>query len=273
MREDASTLNTALRREPSPDDAQPSPQTIQVIDRCEEILGLFSPARLAIRLLDLEQELGMQRSTAHRYLTSLAANGFLARVDEGYCPGPLMIKLGTIALDSQQVLDIADPYMRRLTGETHETCVMSIWGGRGPVIVRVVEDMDKVVHVLVRIGATLDIDSAQARIFLAFLNDQDLNRRLTSNLPAHLASEVLASLPAIRESRLAVNATLVRGVRTIAAPILDRQERIMAAIAVVGTMQSVPEGKSSGLALSVAHTAQLLSEQLGQAPNPNVRGR
>ena len=104
---------------------------IQVIGRCEDIFRLFTPTRLTIRLSDLEQELGMQRSTAHRYLTSLGATGFLERVEEGYAPGPLMTSVGTLALDSQRILDIADPYMRRLTSEIHETCVLSLWGGVG----------------------------------------------------------------------------------------------------------------------------------------------
>jgi len=240
----------------------PSPP-IQVIGRCEEILRLFSPTRLTIRLNDLEQELGMQRSTAHRYLTSLGSTGFLERVDEGYAPGPLMTSVGTIALDSQRVLDIADPHMRRLTSEIHETCVLSSWGGRGPVIVRVVEDMDKVVHVLVRIGATLDPNSAQSRVFLAFLHDDDLTQRVTARLPAPTRDDVIRSLPEVRDDRLCISATLVRGVRTVAAPILDRRERITAAIAVVGTMQSIPENPDSGIALAVKHAAEQLSEQLG----------
>lgn len=247
----------------------PSPP-IQVIGRCEDIFRLFTPTRLTIRLSDLEQELGMQRSTAHRYLTSLGATGFLERVEEGYAPGPLMTSIGTLALDSQRILDIADPYMRRLTSEIHETCVLSLWGGRGPVIVRVMEDMDKVVHVLVRIGATLDPNSAQGRVFLAFLHDDDLTERVLASLPKPTSDDVLKSLPDVYRNRLSISATLVRGVRTVAAPILDRRERIMAAIAVVGTMQSIPEGADSGLALAVSHTAKLLSEQLGWSNSNNL---
>lgn len=242
----------------------PLTPSIQVIGRCEEILRLFSPTRTTLRSSDLENELGMQRSTAHRYLASLASSGFLDRMEDGsFGPGPLLVQVGTIALDSRRVLDLADPYLRRLSAAVKETCVLSLWGGSGPVVARVVEDLEKVVHVLVRIGATLDITSAQGRVFLAFLHDPSTVARATARLEPTQAKALLEGLEQVRSDALAINATVVRGVRTVAAPILDRHGTIAAAMAVVGTMQTIPDDPHSGIALALRETADDLSRQLG----------
>lgn len=243
-----------------------APGDIQVVGRCGEILRLFSPTRTSLRPAELEAELGMQRSTAHRYLSSLFAAGFLERADDGaYAPGPLLIQVGTIALDSRRVLDIADPYLRRLASEVHETTVLSLWGGLGPVVARVIEDMEKVVHIQVRVGTTLAADSAQGKIFLAFLEDRTTVTRVLAHLPTYLASDLEDEFPQIRSIGLSASTGIARGVRTIAAPVLDRRNRIAAAMGVVGTMNSVPEELGSGLAQALKEAAQGLSQQLGWA--------
>lgn len=237
---------------------------IQVVGRCGEIFRLLSPARTSLRAGDLEAELGMQRSTAHRYLSSLAGVGFLERIDDGtYVPGPLLVQVGTIALDSRRVIDVADPYLRRLASEVHETTVLSLWGGLGPIVARVVEDMEKVIHIQVRIGTTLAADSAQGKIFLAFLDDRMTVSRALTHLPAPLARDLEDEFSQIRALALAVSTGIASGVRTIAAPVLDRRNRITATMGVVGTMNSVPEDLSSGLAQALAQAAHGLSQQLG----------
>lgn len=236
---------------------------IQVVGRCAEILRLFSPARTSVKPGQLESELGMQRSTAHRYLSSLLTAGFLDRGDDGYVPGPLLVAVGAIALDSRRVLDLADPYLRRLASDVHETTVLSLWGGLGPVVARVVEDMAKVVHIQVRIGTSLAPDSAQGKVFLAFLDDPITFSNALSHVSPVLAEDLTADLDKIRETRLSVSTGVARGVRTLATPIFDRRGRIAAAMGVVGTMNSLPEGLTSGPAQALQETARALSQQLG----------
>lgn len=237
---------------------------IQVVGRCGEIFRLLSPARTSLRAGDLEAELGMQRSTAHRYLSSLAGAGFLERTDDGtYGPGPLLLQVGTIALDSRRVIDVADPYLRRLASEVHETAVLSLWGGLGPIVARVVEDMEKVIHIQVRIGTTLAADSAQGKIFLAFLDDRLTVSRVLTHLPPPLVCDLEDEFNQIRARGRAVSTGVARGVRTIAVPVLDRRNRITATMGVVGTMNSIPEDLDSGMAQALAEAAHGLSQQLG----------
>ena len=237
---------------------------IQVVGRCAGILRLFSPARTSVRSSDLESSLGMQRTTAHRYLTSLSGAGFLERNEDGsYALGPLLARVGTIALDSRRVLDVADSFLRRLTSDVHETTVLSLWGGLGPVVAHVVEDMERPVHIQVRVGTPLPGDSAQGKVFLAFLQDRATLDRATAHLPAEMTGQLAKELERIRSSGLSVNTNVARGLRTIAAPVFDRRGRINAAMGVVGTTSSIPDDLDSGMTKALEQAARDLSRQLG----------
>lgn len=237
---------------------------IQVVGRSASILRLFSPAKTSVRAADLESVLGMQRSTAHRYLTSLLGAGFLERNEDGsYALGPLLVQVGTIALDSHQILDVADSFLRRLTSNVHETTVLSLWGGLGPVVAHVVEDLPSSVHIQVRVGTTLSADSAQGKVFLAFLKDRATIARAVAHLPIEVTERLEQELPRVRSSELGINTNVARGLRTIAAPVFDRRGRIHAAMGIVGTTSSISEDPQAGMTQALRQTAQDLSQQLG----------
>jgi len=110
---------------------------IQVIARCAQLLRLFSTSQRSLRVSDVGAEIGLQRTTVHRYLSSMANAGFLERDSEGfYSLGPLLVQLGTVALRGLRVLEIGGPCLQQLADEADETAVIAVWGGLGPVAVR-----------------------------------------------------------------------------------------------------------------------------------------
>jgi len=71
---------------------------IQVIARSAQLLRLFSTTQRSLRVSDVGPESGLQRTTVHRYLSSMANAGLLERDnDGGYRLGPLLVQLGTVA--------------------------------------------------------------------------------------------------------------------------------------------------------------------------------
>src|SRR5690554_3701644 len=107
--------------------------SIQSIDRCGQILRYVARHENA-RAAGIAADLGIQRSTAHRYLASMEEAGMLRRDRVGgYVAGPLLAQLGIQALRAFRVVDEAAPYMESLTAETRQTVVLTLWGGRGPI--------------------------------------------------------------------------------------------------------------------------------------------
>jgi DNA-binding IclR family transcriptional regulator len=63
--------------------------------------------------------------------------------------------------------------VRRLSRETELTVVLSLWGSAGPVVSLVSETGTGPILVTVRVGTTLDMDSAQGHLFLRFSKDHE----------------------------------------------------------------------------------------------------
>src|SRR5690554_4677475 len=82
---------------------------IQSIERAAMVLSLFDRQTSALSPVIVADRLGLNRTTAHRYLQSLQSSGFL---DETYGPGPLLDQLAAFISGRQQILAIAPAIMR-----------------------------------------------------------------------------------------------------------------------------------------------------------------
>jgi DNA-binding IclR family transcriptional regulator len=239
------------------------PAEIQSVSRAAQILRLFGPETPEITAAEAAERLGLNRTTAYRYCTSLVAAGLLDRgVDAGsFVPGGLLLQVGAFALGRRKVVDLAPPFLRALSARTHLTAVLSLWGSSGPVVTRVEEDSTRAALVTVRVGTQLDIDTAQAKVFLAYHRDQLSVGRLLSNLPATQREQIEGELDQVR-ARGRVAATDSAGIVAVAAPVLD-EHGICAAVAAVGTDRTVSAADGSSTVRAVVETARALSKEMG----------
>jgi DNA-binding IclR family transcriptional regulator len=223
----------------------------QSVERAVRLLGFFSAEEPELTLPQLTERLGTSRATTHRYATALRQVGLLRHDAAGgiYSLGPRIVELAATALSGLRIIRIAGPHMERLAADLNETIVLSIWDGESPIVVRVADNTDRVVHIVVRTGSRLHrSESAQGKVFLAFGGRQD-------GVDARELRRVL-------RSRIAVNTQTRDGIRAVATPIFQNREAI-ATMAVVGTIANLPEHESSPLALRLRETAERLSAELG----------
>jgi DNA-binding IclR family transcriptional regulator len=223
----------------------------QSVERAVRLLSLFTNDEPELTLAQLTSRLGTSKATTHRYTLALRQVGLL-RYEKGaavYSLGPRIVELAATALAGLRIIKVAGPTMERLVAELNETVVLSIWDGESPVVVRVEDNTDRLVRIIVRTGARLPrATSAQGKIFLAFGTDGgDLSPEERATILAH---------------RVAINSQVVDGIRAIATPIFQGEE-LTAAMAVVGTTASVPEEPDSGIAKRLRAAAEGLSAELG----------
>jgi DNA-binding IclR family transcriptional regulator len=218
----------------------------QSVERAARLLSLFSVEEPELSLAELTARLGTSKATAHRYATALRRAGLLRLSAGGYTLGPRIIELAGTALAGLRVVKVAGPYLERLVADVNETAVLSIWDGEAPVVVRVDDNTDRLVRINVRTGSRLPLDSAQGKIFRAFLgeepDDDDLER--------------------VRRTGLAFNARIVEGIAALAAPVFQGDE-IVAAMALVGTTAAIAEEGEALLARRLRDAAAGLSAELG----------
>jgi DNA-binding IclR family transcriptional regulator len=221
------------------------PPVNQSVERAARMLELFSVDEPELTLSEITSRLGLNKATAHRYATALRRAGLMRAANGSYTLGPRIVELAAAALAGLGVIRIAEPHMRRVVGATGQTAVLSVWDGEAPVVVRVAENPERLVRIVVTVGSRLPRDSAQGKVFRAFIGgDRD------------------ADLDTVRRHQLAANAVVVEGVTALAAPVFQGEE-IVATLALVGTSPSIDAEPGSAMAAVLQDAAVALSTELG----------
>lgn len=103
----------------------------QSLARGLSILSAFRSGRPILGVSDLSREVGLSRSTAHRYIATLAALGYLQQDQSTrkYRLGPRVLDLGFSAINSMELREVAAPHLRQLSDETGYTVNMAILDG------------------------------------------------------------------------------------------------------------------------------------------------
>ena len=100
----------------------------QSLERGLAILSAFEPGRPLLGISELARSLALNRSTAHRYVGTLTALGYLQQ-DRGtrkYRLGPRVLDLGFSAINSMELPELARPHLQHLSDETGHTVNMAI---------------------------------------------------------------------------------------------------------------------------------------------------
>jgi IclR family transcriptional regulator, pca regulon regulatory protein len=213
----------------------------QSLERGLAILAAFKPARPLLGISELARALELNRSTAHRYVGTLTALGYLQqdRVTRKYRLGPRVLDLCFSAINSMALPELARPHLQHLSDETGHTANMAILDGVEIVYVERVRagrsEIDLNLHVGSRLPAYC---TSMGKVLLAHLAPDaraealdavELVRRGPNTVTRRAA--LCAELDRVREAGLAVNdEELAAGLRSIAVPVRARSGEVEAAI-------------------------------------------
>lgn len=232
---------------------------IQSIERASAVLALLDQNTRVLTPALVAERLGLNRTTAHRYLQSLQGAGFL---DAGYGLGPLFDQLAALIGGRQQVLSLAPGIMRELSDATESTCVLSVLGRAGAVVTLVEEASRGTIVLTVRVGTNLEVRAAQSRILLAFQSDPGVVARAHSMLPLAESAQEAAELGRVRRERIAWGDLGRVGLASVAAPVFGAHD-IQAAIALIGTSTTLrPEEPRAEKVQLLRESADRLSRLL-----------
>lgn len=252
--------------------------TSQSLERGLAILSSFRSGRPLLGVSELSREVGLSRSTTHRYVATLASLGYLRQdaPTRKYRLGPRVLDLGFSSINSMELREVAAPYLRQLSDDTGYTVNMAILDDLDIVYVercrtaRVGQrDIDLNLHVGSRLPAYC---TSLGKALLAHLPDAeqtdvlariDFTRRGPNTLVSR--DELARELARVRANGFAINnEELAYGLRSIAAPVFAHGGEAVAGInlAVHRTMVSM-EDLVAGLSSRLRRTAEEISVQLG----------
>ena len=241
-------------------------------------------------LKDIAREASMSAAKCHPYLVSFSRIGLIDQ-DEStgrYFLGPLALQLGLISLKEAEPVQVASAAITGLAQRLGHTVAISVWGSRGPTIVRL-EESPAPVHVNMRHGTVFSIaGTATGRLFAAFKEPDAMQAFLSAERrrqksepePAYSGMPPSRPVPTWREfdSELAeVRANgLARsqgetlpGVNAMAAPVFDYNGAIAVAITVIGPAAILDVKWDGAVARVLRGCAHQVSLRLG-APRQRV---
>ncbi len=181
------------------------PRYSQSLERGLAILGCFTPKRPVLGIADIADDLGMSRSTTHRYVITLVALGYLEQgASRKYRLGLRVTDLGMSALNSTGLREHAHPYLEELGRRTSYTTSLGV------------------------LEATDVLYVDRVRSFRRGQGKAELNLHTGSRIPAYctaMGKLLLANLPESEQRELIAQMKLTkRGPNTITAKKALREE-------------------------------------------------
>ena len=255
---------------------------IQSVEVATRLLGALLDAGAAQRLTDLARRSGMPPAKAHRYLVSLTRGGLAMQEPTTglYDLGPLALRIGLHGIARFEPMRLAERTLADLAEEVGESCALSVWAGRSPAIIRVVEARHSLAgRVPIGHGCPLTW-SATGLVFAAFeapdrtdaLLREELsqNRRVGRPGAPRDGSALAARLATVRGAGVGFVDGGEGGAAAVAAPVRDASGALAMVQTVFGhrgRLDVEPAGPLAGLVLSTAtRLSASLSAVAGSAP-------
>ncbi|MDY7102571.1 MAG: IclR family transcriptional regulator [Actinomycetota bacterium] len=254
-----------------PEDRTRDGDFVRSLERGLIVLRSFGPERPRQTLSEVAQETGLTRAAARRFLLTLERLGYLAYDGRHFSLRSRVLELGYAYLSSLPLWDLAVPHMRRLVEEVHESCSASVLDGDEIVYVARVPTK-RIMTINLGIGSRLPAyATSMGRVLLAGLPPAELDAHLAAMAPERLthrtvvdADDLRAAIDEVREAGWAiVDQELEEGVRSVAAPLIDADGRVVAAINVSAHAARVPlETLRDDVAPKLVETAKEINDEL-----------
>ena len=245
--------------------------SLSSVQNALRVLRALSEVERGLGVTELASRLGIAKSTCHRLLSTLAADGFVQQHDNGrYALGLALWELGSRVVGRLELREVAHPILEELRNSTGETIHLAILDGESVVYIDRFES-ESTLTLFRRIGfrAPAHVTST-GKAILAFSPPEVVERVLNSGLrrvgPGSITSKkkLLAALDKIRSEGCVVSVEESEaGVASVGAPVFDHSGSVVGSISLAGPTQRIGKGKLPPLKRQIRLAAQRISRGLG----------
>ena len=249
-----------------------SPQQIKSVEKAIRILEAFSDNDFEMSLSEISKKIDMPKATVYRIIETLKNNGLIdQRSDNGkYKLGLKLFELGSLVFKKLKLREVALPYMEALSKKCGETIHLGILQGDEVISIENCESsFDLRSNIYIGKRAPLYCTGV-GKVLLAFLPPDEISKILKNKRKKYTKNTIVEKkklekeLKKIREEGFAIdNMEHEEGIRCIAAPIRNHEDKVIASISISGASIRITEEKIPQLALMVKETADNISRKLG----------
>jgi len=247
---------------------------IDALERGLRVLEAFSRESPSLSMTELAEHAGLNKSTAFRVAHTLDQLGYLKRDPETkrYRPSLKVLRLGFSALNSMEMVQIAQPYLKALSARSGKTTNMTV-RDNDEIVYVARNKVSQILAVDLQLGSRLPLHcTSMGKAQLIDFSREELLALLGPGPYATFGPRTITTLDAlaaeiedVRRNGYAINdEELAIGLRSVAAPIRARGREVVAGINI-----SIPSARASRqemeetLAPMVIETAAEISSLLG----------
>jgi DNA-binding IclR family transcriptional regulator len=239
--------------------------TESVASRVFRLLDAFSATRPAMTLSELSAVARLPLSTTHRLVAELTAWGGLTRGADGrYRVGLRLLEIGSLSPGSLSLRERAMPFLEDLYEATRQNVQLAV---RDDLEVVYVERISArgAVSVLTRVGSRMPLHATGVGLVLLAHADMTVQNRVFAaplerftEMTISTTAQLREKLAAVRRDGYAVSDQQIEMItKSIAAPIRDATDTVIAALSIVVPVQTdshtlIPAVRAAGQGISRA---------------------
>lgn len=211
---------------------------VQSLARGLSVIRAFDADHPRRTLSDVARATDLTRATARRFLLTLTELGYVRTDGSAFWLTPRVLELGYSYLSSLTLPDIAGPHLEALSDRVHESTSVSILDD-GDVVYVARVPVRRIMTVSITIGTRFPaFATSMGRVLLAGLSPADLDAYLANVDLTRITGRTVATPDALRaeldrvrsDGFCIVDQELEEGLRSLAAPIRDRDGAVVAAV-------------------------------------------
>ena len=202
------------------------------------MLSVFSERRPTWRITDIAAQASLPLPTAYRIVMTLASEGYLEHLPSGeYRPGVRVLTLGTAALRSLDLVELATPRLQALAAATGETVNLAVLTGDQVLYLVRLRNSD-LVTANIRVGSRLSaVHTSIGKLLLAYLDEAELASCVTpESFTGNAGPNAKTSLDELRPELAVIRGQgwamqdeeLAYGLRSVAAPVRGESGMVIA---------------------------------------------
>lgn len=245
---------------------------VQSIDRAIAIFKCFNENDTELKLSEISDKLGLNKSTVHGILNTLKYHGLICQCEynQKYRLGTYLIKLGDLAAESIDIRNIAHPRMKKICEKFGETVHIGMLEGTDIVYIDKVE-----CHQSIKISTSVGTRypaycTADGRAMLSSFDRNTLLKIIPDNLVKYTDNtvtdkkKVIEKIIKIRDIGYETDdQEYVEGLVCVAAPIYDYSGKAKYGMSITGPAVRLNGDKIKEAIEEIKKAAEEISSCLG----------
>ena len=251
---------------------------VEALAKGLRLLSLFSPQRPALRVKDMADLSGQPVPSVFRLVSTLEEEGYLERLPDGRVrPGTGVLSLGFASLQGMDLVQTSASVMGQLSASTNATVNLGVMFRDSVLFVARVQSPTMLIAAGIRVGSMVPaVYSSIGKVLLAHLSPEEFERRITDESfsgtwgprAVRDRTTLMRQLESVRlDGYLIQEEEAVAGLSSLAAPVLQAGQGVVAAINVAVPTRDYPQARMlRELREPLLIAAGTISRRLGGSP-------